>query len=122
MDRLWQAVEPLTVRDVHQALAADREIAYTTVMTVLDRLAKKGLVRQLRDGRAFRYQAEQGRDALVAGLMVEALGEATGSDDRQAALVRFIGQVTPEELSAVRAALDAVDALAEPPRRKRSRS
>ena len=40
---LWQAGEPLSVVDVQGLLARDRDLAYTTVMTVLDRLAKKGL-------------------------------------------------------------------------------
>ena len=40
---LWRAGEPLTVADVQGLLIRDRDLAYTTVMTVLDRLAKKGL-------------------------------------------------------------------------------
>ena len=40
---LWRAGEPLTVADVQELLARDRDLAYTTVMTVLERLAKKGL-------------------------------------------------------------------------------
>ena len=35
MDHLWSSREPLTVRQVHEALAARRDLAYTTVMTVL---------------------------------------------------------------------------------------
>ena len=44
MDHLWSAPEPQTVRQVHEALSARRDLAYTTVMTVLQRLAKKNLV------------------------------------------------------------------------------
>lgn len=40
MDVLWEQTEPMTVREVGRALA-DRDLAHTTVMTVLDRLAKK---------------------------------------------------------------------------------
>ena len=43
---LWRAGEPLTVADVQGLLIRDRDLAYTTVMTVLDRLAKKGLARR----------------------------------------------------------------------------
>ncbi len=39
MDHLWSTSEPQTVRQVHEALAERRELAYTTVMTVLQRLA-----------------------------------------------------------------------------------
>ena len=53
MDVLWDSVEPLTVRQVGLRLT-NRELAHTTVMTVLDRLAKKGFARRQRDGRAWR--------------------------------------------------------------------
>ena len=39
MDHLWNAPEPQTVRQVHEALSARRDLAYTTIMTVLQRLA-----------------------------------------------------------------------------------
>jgi predicted transcriptional regulator len=42
MDCLWSTPEPQTVRQVHEALSAQRELAYTTIMTVLQRLAKNG--------------------------------------------------------------------------------
>ena len=41
MDHLWSTPEPQTVRQVHEALSAQRDLAYTTIMTVLQRLAKK---------------------------------------------------------------------------------
>lgn len=41
MDHLWASAEPQTVRQVHEALLSQRELAYTTVMTVLQRLARK---------------------------------------------------------------------------------
>ena len=41
---LWAQEKPMRVRDVHEVLTRDRELAYTTVMTVLDRLAKKHVV------------------------------------------------------------------------------
>ena len=43
------------VKDVRRALAADRTLAYTTVMTVLDRLARKGGVARRKVGRSFVY-------------------------------------------------------------------
>ena len=48
-------------------------------MTVLQRLAKKNLVSQIRDDRAHRYAPVHGRDELVAGLMVDALAQAEDS-------------------------------------------
>lgn len=102
MAQLWSAEGPLTVRDVHDRL--ERELAYTTVMTVLGRLAKKGLVRQERDGKAYRYAAASSRDQMAASLMLDALGDVGA--DRTAALVAFVDQVGPQEVEALRRALD----------------
>lgn len=110
MDHLWSTAEPQTVRQVHDALLAQRDLAYTTVMTVLQRLAKKNLVSQIRDDRAHRYTPVHGRDELVAGLMVDALDQAADSDDRQAALVHFVGRVGVDEAEALRRALDVLEA------------
>jgi predicted transcriptional regulator len=108
MERLWEAGQPLTVREVHEQLAEHRKIAYTTVMTVLDRLAKKHVVRQEREGRAFRYTPAASREQMVAELMLDALGGVSTVDDRQAALVHFLGGVSPAEAAALREALDAM--------------
>jgi predicted transcriptional regulator len=106
MEQLWAYDEQAwpTVREVHEALAADREIAYTTVMTVLDRLAKKGVVEQRREGRAYRYRASGSRGEMTADLMREALAEFA-EDDRRDALVAFVGESSEEERAALRAAL-----------------
>src|SRR3954454_23112787 len=110
MDHLWSKDEPQTVRQVHEALSAHRELAYTTVMTVLQRLAKKNLVTQQRDDRAHRYSPVNGRDELVAGLMVDALAQANESNSRAAALMHFVGQVGADEADALRAALAKLEA------------
>lgn len=103
MDELWQSGEPRSVRDVHAALTQDRELAYTTVMTVLDRLAKKGFVRRSSSGRAYLYSPVQSREAMIADVMHEALDN--GEPDRTAALVAFVDRVTPDEAAAMREAL-----------------
>lgn len=105
MDHLWGTGHPQTVRQVHESLAEHRELAYTTVMTVLQRLARKNLVLQIRDDRAYRYAPTHGRDELVAGLMVDALDQAADSRDRQAALVHFVERVGADEAEALRRAL-----------------
>ncbi|MFC5944833.1 BlaI/MecI/CopY family transcriptional regulator [Micromonospora harpali] len=107
MDVLWDTVpgtsDGVTVREVAEALDG-RELAYTTVMTVLDRLAGKGMVRRQREGRAWRYQAAASREAHIAQLMLDAL-DLGGS--RDAALVRFARSVTGTEAEVLRAALGA---------------
>ena len=103
MEQLWSSPGARSVREVHAALGRDRELAYTTVMTVLDRLAKKGLVVRERDGRAYRYAAAQSREDLVAEVMHTALTEDPA--ERTAALVAFVGRVSREDAEAMRAAL-----------------
>lgn len=110
MDRLWSTGEPQTVRQVHEALSEHRDLAYTTVMTVLQRLAKKHLVVQHRDDRAHRYAPTHGRDELVAGLMVDALDQASDTGSRQAALVHFVERVGADEAEALRRALAELEA------------
>lgn len=106
----WSRTEPQTVRQVHEALSARRDLAYTTVMTVLQRLAKKNRVLQIRDDRAHRYAPVHGRDELVAGLMVDALAQAEDSGSRQAALVHFVERVGADEADALRRALAELEA------------
>lgn len=89
-------------REVHQALSG-RDLAYTTVMTVLDRLARKDLLVREREGRAFRYVPRQSRAELTAELMRDAL-DGTGADRRQA-LVSFVGEASAEDIAALRQAL-----------------
>src|SRR5690606_37291917 len=72
MDVLWGAPEPRSVRAVHETLA-DRGLAYTTVMTVLDRLAKKGLAVRERAGRAWLYRAAGSREELAAESISQSL-------------------------------------------------
>jgi len=110
MDHLWSSPEPQTVRQVHEALSTRRDLAYTTVMTVLQRLAKKDLVVQHRDDRAHRYAPVHGRDELVAGLMVDALAQANNSGAREAALVHFVERVGADEADALRRALADLEA------------
>src|SRR5260370_6353333 len=60
---LWTMGEG-NVKDVRRALAANRNLAYTTVMTVLDRLARKGGVARRKVGRSFVYAPVLRRDNL----------------------------------------------------------
>jgi predicted transcriptional regulator len=101
MEVLWDRGEPCVVRDVVRELSA-RDLAYTTVMTVLDRLAKKGVVRRQLVGRAWRYEAASSREDYIAQLMLDAL-DLTG--DRSAALTRFAMSVSEPEVKVLSKAL-----------------
>ena len=73
MDRLWARGEPATVREVLADLRGDRELAYNTVLTVMDNLFKKGWLRRERAGRAHRYAPVTSREGYGARLMRDAL-------------------------------------------------
>lgn len=72
MNALWRLGEA-TVRDIHGALASTRPRAYTTIMTILDRLAQKGVVERQKAGRAWLYKphlsADQARTHAVTRLV-----------------------------------------------------
>ena len=80
MDTVWTGGD-FSVRDVQSALG--RPVAYTTVMTTLDRLFKKGLVRRRREGRAFVYAAALERHeieaTMTAGLLDGVLSSGPGA-------------------------------------------
>jgi predicted transcriptional regulator len=105
MEVLWDSSEPLTVREVSNGLP-EHNLAHTTVMTVLDRLAKKGFARRNRDGRAWRYRPAATRESYVAELMLTALDQ-TG--DRSAALAAFAQSVTGSEAHVLREALASLE-------------
>lgn len=105
MEQLWESSQPQTVRDVHARVSAQRDLAYTTVMTVLRRLTDKGLLVQYRDDRAHRYAPVFSCDELVAGLMVDALDQVADSVDRRAALVYFVESVGADDVNALACAL-----------------
>lgn len=103
MDLLWAGGESLSAYDLQAKLAAPegagRELAATTILTVLSRLEKKSFVVRERDSRPHRYRAAAGRESHMADLMHEVLG---GANDRAAVLERFVGQVSNEEAETLR--------------------
>jgi len=103
MECLWSADRPMTVREVHEALLAGRQIAYTTVLTTLQRMARKGLLEQHREERAHRYSAAASREHMFAELLADALGVVAG---QPGAFVRFVDELGPDEREALRLALD----------------
>ena len=103
MERLWEWGRPALVREVVDDLARDRSIAYTTVMTVMENLHRKGWLRRQRDGRAWRYEPTGSRSGYTAALMSDA--RAT-SADRRTALAHFVLQMSPHDAELLQQALD----------------
>ncbi|WP_207346073.1 BlaI/MecI/CopY family transcriptional regulator [Arthrobacter sp. E3] len=108
MDLLWEHQEAITANTLRDLLsqrtsgtnsAEARPLAVTTVLTVLSRLEKKGLVERERSTRPHRYCAVTSREDHTAELMLEVLGSAP---DREAVLARFIGTVSAGEAETLR--------------------
>ena len=98
MCRIWARGQPVTVRDIVGDLQRERPIAYTTVMTVMGNLRKKGWLRRVADGRAYRYEPLVMAEEYSAGLIRQALA---ASSDRPAALMHFIGELSADEAAAL---------------------
>ena len=98
MRRIWARGGAVTVRDILGDLEQERPIAYTTVMTVMDNLRRKGWLSRRPEGRAYRYQPLVSGEEYSAGLMRQALA---ASSDRPAVLMQFIGELSAEEADAL---------------------
>jgi predicted transcriptional regulator len=107
MSCLWASETDMTVRAVLTALNIDRQLAYTTVMTVLDNLHRKGMVTRTRDGRSYSYAPRFSQGEYAGMLMADAAGR-TG--DRVSALLHFVDVLNPDELRALRMALSSTEA------------
>jgi predicted transcriptional regulator len=105
MDVLWDTNGALSANELRDRLAAHsaetgkKELATTTVLTVLSRLENKGFVTRDRGARPHVYRAVTSRAQHTAELMHEVLGS---SGDREAALARFIGNVSADEAETLR--------------------
>lgn len=102
MRAVWEQGEPVSIRVIVDRLNEEREVAYTTVITVAERLREKGLLTRTRQGRVFLYEACLSADDYSAELMRRVLDSA-GS--RSATLLRFAGQLSTTEAESLRAAL-----------------
>lgn len=95
MDRVWACGDQsTTVRQVFEELAAERDIAYTTVMSTMDNLHTKGWLAREREGKAYRYWATLTREQHSARLMSQALD---GGGKPDLVLTHFLEQIGPEE-------------------------
>jgi predicted transcriptional regulator len=103
MHRVWDHDGPVTVRDLFDELRGERSIAYTTVMSTMDNLHRKGWLNRERDGKAYRYTAVASREEYSARLMSEALVEAA---DTEAVLSHFVAQMDGEQSQVLREVLD----------------
>ena len=102
MQHLWSTGRPVSVRETLDALAPERALAYTTVMTVMDNLHSKGLVAREKQGKAYLYTPVSSRDEHTAEMLQEVLAD---SDDRTAALMHLVLMLEASEAATLLAAL-----------------
>jgi predicted transcriptional regulator len=113
MDVVW-GTDETTVKEVQAALA--RPVAYTTVMTTLDRLFKKGFVGRTRSGRAFVYEALRTREQTEAALAQGIMAGLFAGPSAKPILSNLVDAVGSQDGGA-----DLLDALEEMVRQKRRR-
>lgn len=105
MERIWESGET-SVRDLYQMLAS--RLAYTTVMTTLDRLYKKGLLNRRPVGRAFYYSPKIAKRDYNEQLTRHLLGIAIAeSGSKRAVLSSFVDFVSESD----RKLLDELDEM-----------
>jgi predicted transcriptional regulator len=104
LELLWAQRRPATVAHIRRALP---ELAYTTIMTTLDRLYRKGLLLRDKDGRAFAYAPRYTRAELLSELISAHVADLLGAETGAvllSTLVRAVGRTDA-------ALLDELDAL-----------
>ena len=102
MHMVWDHGSPVTVRELFDELRKERAIAYTTVMSTMDNLHRKGWLARAKDGKAYRYRATASREEYSARLMQEALADG---GDPEMVLSHFVAQMDGEESEVLRAVL-----------------
>ena len=99
MSALWR-LGAGTVEQVRAELPPRYQGAYNTIQTVLNRLAGRGLLERVREGRGFTYKPKVSEAEYLSGSIRRTLaGASTGA--RQAALASIIGGMRPDELSEI---------------------
>jgi predicted transcriptional regulator len=112
LEFLWHEARAVTVRHVRMAFPG---LAYTTLMTTLDRLYRKGMLLRRQRGRAFAYEPRCSRGELigelVSGHVTDLLDASGASTAMLSTLVRAVGRADA-------ALLDELDALVQAERRR----
>lgn len=99
MAAIWR-LGPSKVEDVRRALPGRQRPAYTTVQTIMNRLAKRDLLGRKQVGNAFVYEAKYDEAALLSRSIDNRLATAT-PEARRAAVLSIIDNLDPEDLSEV---------------------
>lgn len=112
LDVLWAEPGPMTVRTVHQRFPT---LAYTTLMTTLDRLHRKGVLERRQAGRAFEYQVRDSRERLVARLAADGLLRLLPQDGSRRPVLSMLVEAVGRRDAAL---LDELEILVQEERRR----
>ncbi len=116
MECMWE-IGSASVREVHVCLAEKREIAYTTVMTVMSRLAEKGMLERRQEGRAYLYAPVESRDTFCTNVVRRVMDGLFGGAGRPV-LAHFVENLTEADS----AELDGLARVIEAKRQERASS
>ncbi len=105
LEHLWSRPGPATVKDVH---ALFPQLAYTTLMTTLDRLHRKGMLIRQRAGRAFKYEPRMPREQFLAEMASDSLVSLLPSDGSSRPILSMFVDAVGRHDAAV---LDELDGL-----------
>jgi BlaI family transcriptional regulator, penicillinase repressor len=109
MKVVWKR-ETATVRDIYEELRARRDIAYTTVLTMMKILEQKGYVKKTKADRAFVYRAVQPRQQVIGGMVREFVDRVFDGASRSA-LLHLVRQtkLSDKERKALLRAIEEVE-------------
>ena len=116
LEEAWRLGE-VSVRDIYRAF--EERVAYTTLMTTLDRLFKKKLLERRKDGRAFLYLASVSRDDFERGIKEDVIDGllGQGADGIEPVLACIVDTVSERD----REFLDELDRLVQEKKRELGR-
>lgn len=107
MEIVWD-LRDATVREVHQALAGRRPIAYTTVMTTMGRLTEKGILRRVEEQPAHHYFPIVTREQYASST-VKSVVDWLVNHFRDPAVAYFIDRVEEEDHAVIESLRDAIE-------------
>ena len=117
LEETWRLGE-VSVRDIHRAF--EERVAYTTLMTTLDRLFKKNLLARRKDGRAFLYSAAVGPEDFERGIREDVVDGLLGhgADEVEPVLAFIVDTISERD----RELLDELDRLVQEKKRELKRT
>ncbi len=100
MDVIWDKACEVSVRDVYEEIACHRKIAYTTVMTIMGRLAGKEILKKTKRGNVSYFEPTMSRGEFTESMVGEVV-DSLLTDFADATLAHFVSRVQGEDLATI---------------------